>query len=63
MKTFWGYNNRQDAELDWSKSILESGIITEKLVDIIDDGSVWPQKSSKKKIVTRIELENDIISF
>lgn len=62
-KPFFGYNSREEAEQDFSKEYLESGEKTEKIIDIVDDPTVWPQTLSKQKKITRIETGYHIISY
>ena len=62
-KRFWGYNLKEDAETYWGKELLDSGVKTTKIIDVVDDTTKWPQTSSKQIVLTRIELKDDIISY
>ncbi len=62
-KTFWGYNTKEEAESFWKPELLATGIRTEKVIDVVDDATKWPQTSSQQTTIVRIELERDIISY
>lgn len=64
-KHFFGFETKTRAE----KAITESGrdikdaVITEKVINVIDDPCRWPQTSSIKKTVTTLEFEDIIVSY
>ena len=62
MKQFYGYNNEEEARKYWG-DILDNGQRTERIINIVDDPTKWPQTSSTQKVSTRIELDNAIIAY
>ena len=61
-KPFWGYNDEAMARKFWGDTI-DKYPRTEKVIDVVDDPTKWPQTSSKQKILYRVETPTDIISW
>lgn len=63
MKQFFGYKNKLEALKEWSAEVLDSGLVTTETINVVEDGSAWPQTISHQETITRVELSDFIISY
>lgn len=62
-KRFWGYSSKEEALKFWPEEILNTGLKTTEVINVVDDATKWPQTSSQQKVITRIELANHVINY